>query len=682
MRKIYNKFLNILITMTIFLFLSLFFLLTPLLIFAQPDLKPTAPSTIEPTTPSTSKETILFQEIPSVYGASKYEQKVTEAPSSISIVTTAEIKKYGYRTLADILRSIRGFFVTYDRNYSYAGVRGFNRPGDYNTRILLLIDGHRVNDNIYDQASIGTEFILDVDLIDRVEVIRGPSSSIYGSNAFFAVINIITRKGRNLKGAEISGDVGGFETYKGRLSYGNRFKNGLEIISSGSIYDSQGHAHLYYKEFDTPATNYGIAENRDHDKFYSFFTTLSYHDFTLQGAYVDRKKVIPTAPYETDFNDPFTRTDDERFYLDLKYEHNFENLFGVTARLFYDRYNYKGNYVVGGVFNKDSSLGNWWGSELRFIKTLFKKHKVILGAEYIDNFQQDQLNYDEVPYALYLDDKRNTQNWAIYIQDEFTILKNLIFNVGLRHDHFEIFGGTTNPRLALIYNPFEKTTLKLIYGSAFRAPNFYELYYQDGITLKSNPNLKPEKIDTYELIFEQNIGNHLRGTSSIFYNKIKKLIAQTVDPSDNLLVFKNIGKVEAKGFELELEGKWENGLEGRISYTFQQTEDKDTHETLTNSPKHLAKFNLILPLIKEKLFFGMEEQYMSKRKTLADNEAKAFCITNLTLFSRNLIKGLEISGSVYNLFDKRYGDPGSGEHSQDIIRQDGRNYRLKLRYSF
>src|SRR3990170_1261941 len=111
-----------------------------------------------------AKETILFQEIPSVYGASKYEQKVTEAPSSVSIVTSAEIKKYGYRTLADILRSIRGFFVTFDRNYSYVGVRGFNRPGDYNTRILLLIDGHRVNDNVYDGALIGTEFILEVDL--------------------------------------------------------------------------------------------------------------------------------------------------------------------------------------------------------------------------------------------------------------------------------------------------------------------------------------------------------------------------------------------------------------------------------------------------------------------------------------------------------------------------------------
>ena len=134
----------------------------------------------------------------SVYGASKYEQKLMEAPASVSIVNKDEIKKYGYRNLADILRSVRGFFVTNDRNYQYLGVRGFNRPGDYNTRILLMVDGHRLNDGLFDQAPVGYDFPVDIDLIDRVEVIRGPSSSIYGTNAFFAVVNVITRNGREL----------------------------------------------------------------------------------------------------------------------------------------------------------------------------------------------------------------------------------------------------------------------------------------------------------------------------------------------------------------------------------------------------------------------------------------------------------------------------------------------------
>ena len=229
-------------------------------------------------------ELTLFEDIPSVVSASKYEQKVTEAPSSVSIVTAAEIKRYGYRTLADLLRSLRGFYLSYERTNETVGVRGFDRPGDANSRILLLVDGQRVNDNIFQAARVGTDFILDVDLIDRVEVIRGPSSSLYGTDAFFAVINVITKRGRDLKGAEIAADAGSHETWRGRLTYGNRFPGGLEMLLSGTHYQSHGNHRLFYPEFDTPETNNGIAEDMDKGKFDSLFAKFSLLDFTLESA--------------------------------------------------------------------------------------------------------------------------------------------------------------------------------------------------------------------------------------------------------------------------------------------------------------------------------------------------------------------------------------------------------------
>jgi outer membrane receptor for ferrienterochelin and colicin len=143
-----------------------------------------------------------------VYSASKHMQSASDAPASVTVVTADEIQKYGYRNLADILRSVPGFYVTYDRDYTFVGVRGFGRLGDWNSRILVLIDGHRINNNVLGQAMLGNEFLVDVDMIDRVEIVRGPSSSLYGANAFFAVINVITRTAKQVKDWELSFQTG------------------------------------------------------------------------------------------------------------------------------------------------------------------------------------------------------------------------------------------------------------------------------------------------------------------------------------------------------------------------------------------------------------------------------------------------------------------------------------------
>jgi outer membrane receptor for ferrienterochelin and colicins len=646
----------------------------------------------KPATPSLldmSVEDLMLIDIDSVYGASGFKQKVTEAPASVTVITSEEIQRYGYRTLADILRNVQGFYVSYDRNYSYLGVRGFGLPGQYNNSIALLIDGHRLNDNIYDGALIGTEFPIDVDLIDRVEVIRGPNSSLYVASAFLAVVNIITKQGRDLPSVTVTAEAGGEGTYEGHLSYGHTFTNGLEILLSGTFYDSHGQDQLFFPEFDNPATNNGIAVNADDDEFHQLFANITWGHWALRGVLGSRDKGIPTATFGTVFDVTGTRTTDQRDFLDLQYDRTLGHGWSFTSRAYFDLFDNDGNYIydysaTGGpsrVLNKNFAHGKWWGEEVTFSKQLFWKQRLSAGGEYQDDFQQDQGNYDVQPFVQYFADSRASNIESVYAQDEIHLRKNLVLNLGLRYDHYSIFGGTTNPRAALIYTPWEKTTFKLLYGQSFRAPNLFELFY-NAPGNEANPALQPETLKSTELVWEQYFGNHLRLTASGFYYPIHSLISEQVDPLTGDAVFRNAGSLNLRGVDFELGRKLPGGLETAISYSFQEATDLVTGTTPTNSPKHLAQASLSVPLIPQKLYASMDLQYVSRRITLMGQSAGAYAVPNFTLFSRNFARGWEVSASLYNAFNYKYSDPAGNGLVEDAIVQDGRSFRIKVGYRF
>lgn len=651
---------------------------------------------------SLGDEMLFFQEIPSVFGASKYEQKVTEAPSAISIVTAGEIAKYGYRTFSDILRSLKSFHISNDLAYEYVGVRGFGIPGDYNTRILVIIDGHRVRDNIYDSWIPGHGFPVDIDLIDRIEVIRGPSSSLYGTGAFFGVINVITKRGRDYQGAETAVSAASHDSYQTRLSYGSKRDNGLEILLSATAYDSEGR-NWYYPELDDPATNFGIADGQDMERSFKTLLKASYKDFTLNGNVARRDKNIPNAPWWMDFNEN-SQNRDYSWYVDLQYEHIFANQLSLTGRISYNVYEYEGFYpyfwdgadiladyglsLPSGIYDGyDDVTGNWWIYEIQASKQLWEKHKFIAGLEYQNNTTQDQAYFnlhDFTETRVFSSHEQSTVG-AAYLQDEIRLRDHLILNIGLRHDDYQTFGTSTNPRIAVIFNPVQKTNLKFLYGQAFRAPNVYEMYYHDGgISTKSNPHIAPEEITTYEMVWEQEIEKHLRSEISLFHYKIDNLIGQVIDPADGLLVFDNQNRIKASGIEFQLEGKWQK-LEGRISYTYQKTENEETGSILSNSPRNLLKININIPMLEGKIYTGLEVQAMSARMTPENSEVDGYSVTNLTFFSDKLMaEKLKITASIANIFNKHYSDPGSEEHfyQPDGIEQDGRTFRFKLSYAF
>lgn len=615
-----------------------------------------------------------------VFAGSKRAQQTRDVPSFVSVVTAAQIKEHGYQTVADILKTLPDFYVSNDRNYSFVGVRGFERPGDYNSRILLLLNGLRTNDIMYDQAHIGEDFLVDADLIDHIEVIRGPSAALYGSNAFFAVINVVTKQGHALEGGEAAVTAASFGTYAGRASYGKSFANDLDILVSASYSDSKGQ-RLYFPEFNSPTTNNGIAEHADYENFQRLLATAAKGGFSFQASTVSRQKGIPTGSFGTLFNDRRTNSIDGVSLARLGYSRSVLDGTSFSARVDAGRSWYAGTYgyALDEPLDRDDTAGEWWGADVDARRTI-SRHLLTVGAEYQDDVHQTEKNYIAEPYALNYQLARHAQRVGVFGQDEITLFAPLVLYTGARYDWYSTFGSVLSPRIGLIYTPTARTTVKVLAGRAFRAPNVYELYSDNGF-FKPNPVLEPERIETMEVVAQQMIGGGVQLSASTFRNRLTSLLTQRADTSGGL-VFQNAGEIRSNGLEFGLGINRGHGPSGDLTYTLQRTEDHGTGIELTNSPRQMTKLQLRAPLGVSDATVGMDAQYMSNRTTLGGITVPAYVVTNLSLLAPRVFARFDVSATVYNLFGAVYSAPGSIEHVQDIIQQDGRSFRVKTTLHF
>jgi iron complex outermembrane receptor protein len=628
-------------------------------------------------------EQLLRFEVQNVFGASERLQPVTEAPASVTIVTAEDIERFGYRSLADVLRSVRGFYVTDDRNYSYVGVRGFARAGDYNTRILLLLNGHRINDDVYDQAPIGQELGIDLQMLERVEIIRGPASSLYGTSAFFAVVNLVTKSGGGCADTRIEGAAGSLGTAVVRGWTGGELPNGATYGFGAAGMRTDGVQRLYFPVFDAPETNGGIAAGLDGETLGSALGTFSYKDLDVTALYGRRLKNIPTASYGTMFNphDPAEWTRDARVLVGATFRRAYRRT-RLEVRSTFNRYAYDGEYPYPGegaaapLVDFDQALGVRWSVDARVTHPLPGAQTLTLGAEFMNNLRQNQTSVYNDPASESVNELHRSRQGAGYIQDEVKLRPWLIANVGARLDRYEAFTRTT-PRAALIVMPSANQSFKYVYGRAFRAPNAYELFYYP----HQPRDLAPESIGTHEIDWEQYVGSFLRASISAYAYRAANLITFAVDPAADdptAYVFVNRAISEAKGIEFEGEIRTRTGMQLVASYTLQRAVDGDDLR-LTNSPRQLAKVRIGAPIAAASSA-AFELQYVGRRGTVYGSSVAGAAVATVNVRHR-LSPKLELFGVVANAFDARYFDPASDEHSFDAIEQNGRTARIGARWT-
>lgn len=618
-----------------------------------------------------------------VTAASRFEQLVSEAPSAAVVLTAADIREFGWRTLADALASLPGLYVTNDRNYSYLGARGFLRPGDYNSRFLLMVDGVRTNDAVYDEALLGNGGLLDIDMVKRIEFIPGPGSAVYGSNALFGVINLVTRGGSGLSGPRAAVGAGSFGERKLRASYGWHDQGGADLLFAASAYRRRGE-DMYFAEFDNPGQNHGVAHDLDYESAQNLFVKASLGGLTLSAARVERRKGVPTASFGAVFNAP-DYTVDMLTSAGLAYQRALAPAASLAVQLDWGHEEYLGYGTYPSdagppSANVDGAHGRWYGANASLTLTGLRRQTLVLGAEAGRDARRDQYNFNVAPYELLLDDHRSGNRHALFVEDEIRLPAGFLLNAGLRYDRHISGFGSTSPRVALLYKFSEKDSVKLIAGSAFREPNAYELYYADpgpGGSVAS-PDLAPERIRAREAVFEHALPGG-RARLSLFRYEVRNLISQQPEPLTGMLVFRNLEQARMHGAEASVERTFAGGARLRASYSWQRADDNAGE--MVDAPRQLARLNLVAPLFGERARLGTEVLCSSKR--LTDNgSAAGYCVPNLTLTVPLAAQAAELSFSLYNASGKRYADPAGPAFRQQAIARQGRTAYVKLSYGF
>jgi outer membrane receptor for ferrienterochelin and colicin len=665
----------------------------------------TVEQTVEIKPNDETKLDLVLTQAEEVTAASRATETVEDAPSSVSIVRSEELRQMGYPTIAEALRGVRGVFVSDDRSYPTVGFRGFGRLGDYGNRVLVLLDGQPTNDDWLGSSYVGYDARTDLEDIERIEIVRGPGSVLYGTNAFSGVINLVTRGVEGKSSGEVG--VGTSEYGVGRA----RARYNLKLGSDASLWTSiaaakGGGRDFYFREFADAPTTAGNARGLDGFESGTLNGRVTYKALTAMWFLHARDKSVPTAEYETQFGDSRLRQVDTRGLMEVRFEPELARSVQLMSRAHVNFYTFRGHYprpAADAGVERDRFDGSWAGIEERLVLTPGGKVRLTLGGELQSHYLVHQTVTDDD--GTHLDDKPTYDVRAAYLLADIPLSSAVRVSAGSRFDSYSTFGSSNNPRLALILRPYAAGNLKILAGKAFRAPSIYELYYNDnGATQQASPYLQAESIYSAEIEFAHRFSPTVSLTLAAYENLVRNLIVTrgTGTPEDpasgtpaDLLRYENSrAPVLTIGGEIELRRDFRQGWMLAASYSAQHsrylegatlahlfgTNSNPELRRVPNAPEHLASVRGSVPVISHALIastrISVEGPRFDRHDQVSDVETQkktdGAVIWDFVFSGQESKWGLNYAIGIYNAFDWRYATPLSAEFRQGRLVQNGR----------
>ncbi|MDQ3296997.1 MAG: TonB-dependent receptor [Myxococcota bacterium] len=634
-----------------------------------------------------------------VVGAAKREQSLGNVASAVTVISADRLRRFGYRTIGEAVAAVAGAYLV-DNRLSYSvGIRGLQIPGDFNTRILVLVDGASINEAWGAYAGVGFDAIVGIDEIARIEVIRGPVSSVYGTNAFFGIVNIVTR--------------GATETARAWARTGVHSINGITTsagFAAGDV-DRQlrGTFHFMDRFGETTTLDEDPAFELAQDGSRAFAAGVvgAYGGSFAQLRAVRFNRESPFGPYDVNLAGPPYDQVDTQLLVEGGHTRGLSSRLTVAGRGYANLYTFRDispSYEpVLEAPLESTGAAQTYGAELRGRYELVFPDRlgITAGTEASYNRTASTAFRSDAPDALLADVPLDYSLQAIYAELDGQPTSWFGYTAGLRFDRHSKLEDKLSPRAALFFAKPERYGLKLLYAQGFRNPSAYEGYFEDTSDFVAHPeDLSAEAIRSFEAVAWSRPLPGLATRLSAYYWDARNIIEAGPAPEDSdLLQFQNVTRLVSVG--LEAEGSYRNSagwyVFGGGAYTRVGSEvmGELAYGDVTNAPALSAGLGASTPKLFEIVHVSAEAIYLGTRPTRPDAndqpsaDAPAWVGLNLTVYAPQL-RGFDVTAGARNLVGTRDLMPAPGDYDRSMpdtrvvprVPGEGREIYVKVGYSY